>query len=138
MTTANIEFFSAVNTRAINIQLTNRYMRQLTNFNKLLSEKITKFSSLETKLPSNLKRPPTFNFIPDELLRFYHNMYIKKNMMKTITLIFKIVAFVTLICACLILNAFVYRMWKIMIKIFDLVRALKIEKKKGNSEIELS
>ena len=58
--------------------------------------------------------------------------------MKTITLIFKIVAFVTLICACLILNAFVYRMWKIMIKIFDLVRALKIEKKKGNSEIELS
>ena len=48
--------------------------------------------------------------------------------MKKLTLIFKIIAFVTLICACLILDAFVFRVWKIMIKTFDLAKTSKLKK----------
>ena len=75
-------------------------MRQLTNFDKLLSKKITKFLSPKIKLPSNLYQPSNFNFIPEEKLRFYYDRYIGKSKLKKITLIFKIIAFVTLICAC--------------------------------------
>ena len=127
-TTANLEFVSAVNTRAINAHLTNRYMRQLTNFDTLLSKKITNFLSPKIKLPSNLYQPSIFNFIPEEKLRLYYDRYIGKSKLKKITLIFKIIAFVTLICACLILDAFVFRIWKIMSKTFDLAKASKLKK----------
>ena len=126
----NVEFVSAVNTRAINAHLTNRYMRQLANFDKLLSKKITKFLIPKIKLQSNLYQPSSFNFIPEEKLRFYYDKYIGKRKLKKITLIFKIIAFVTLICACLILDAFVFRIWKFMIKTFDLAKASKLKKKK--------
>ena len=111
-----------------------KLMRRLVNFNKLLEEKVSKFNrSLATVYP---KRRIVFLMVTEDLVKIYVERYEKRQKVKHITSIFKLMATTALLSLGISLLYIKYRMLKSMKLIYEAVKVGKQKRKRHRKKIK--
>ena len=131
--TTNSDIITAIDTKAIVAQLINRYMRQLTNFDKLLDQKIKTLNRTST-VTTRRKPSSNFDFLTEEILELAFRSLRQIERLNITKSTLKIIALITLTSFCTTIVPIVFRIYKSQIKVFELVKALK-KKRKPKMEI---